>query len=79
MQRHLESPLGQRCVLAGGDDYELCFTAPSAQRTNLQKLSARAGLPLTCIGTIVAGSGCSVRTVEGGIMKIRKAGYDHFL
>jgi thiamine-monophosphate kinase len=32
MQPYLEQPLGKHCVLAGGDDYELCFTVPVAYR-----------------------------------------------
>lgn len=36
----------------GGDDYELCFTAPSKQRETIQKISQDLGLPLTRIGHI---------------------------
>lgn len=41
-----------QCTLAGGDDYELCFTAPSSARTKIDALSKHLKLPLTCIGTI---------------------------
>ena len=34
----------------GGDDYELCFTAPSSQRGNIQAISKSLNLPLTLIG-----------------------------
>jgi len=40
------------CTVAGGDDYELCFTAPPAARPQLAALSTTLGLPLTRIGTI---------------------------
>jgi thiamine-monophosphate kinase len=36
----------------GGDDYELCFTAPSCERDTMIKLSADLNLPLTQIGSI---------------------------
>jgi thiamine-monophosphate kinase len=68
----------QRCVLAGGDDYELCFTARVAYRTEIEKISATLALPLTRIGKITAGNACTVRAVDGGIMQIKEQGYDHF-
>ena len=34
----------------GGDDYEICFTAPRAQRDLIHQLSKNLNLPLTCIG-----------------------------
>lgn len=37
----------------GGDDYELCFTASSNQRNNIQAISKSLDLPLTMIGTII--------------------------
>lgn len=38
------------CILAGGDDYELLFTAPPAHREAIAALGAGLGLPLTRIG-----------------------------
>lgn len=40
------------CTIAGGDDYELCFTAPVAARAHLAALADRLALPLTRVGTI---------------------------
>jgi thiamine-monophosphate kinase len=37
----------------GGDDYEICFTAPASQRDNIQAISKLIGLPLTMIGKTV--------------------------
>ncbi len=42
----------RQCTLAGGDDYELCFTAPPAARERLASLAQKLALPLTRIGTI---------------------------
>jgi len=47
-----EVALEARCVLAGGDDYELAFTAPQAAREELQALSKELGLALTRIGAM---------------------------
>ena len=52
--------LERDCVLSGGDDYELAFTAPRAQRAEIESLAAELGLALTRIGTIEAGSGLSI-------------------
>ncbi len=70
--------LAQHCVLSGGDDYELCFTAPVAQRDELEVLATRLRLPLSRIGKIVSGRGCKVRAEDGSVMTIKESGYDHF-
>jgi thiamine-monophosphate kinase len=75
---YVSQKFGQRCVLAGGDDYELCFTAPVENHAELEKLSARMNLPLTCIGNICAGSGCKVYEEDGSEMTIVETGYEHF-
>ncbi len=67
-----------RCMLAGGDDYELCFTAPVAHRGTVEDISRRMNLPLTRIGAIVADSGCIVRAGDGSVINIGVSGYDHF-
>ncbi len=68
----------QHCALAGGDDYELCFTAPIAQHAEVKKIATRLNLSLTRIGVIVAGQGCTVRATDGSVINIGKQGYDHF-
>ena len=78
VQSVIEQPLGKRCVLAGGDDYEICFTASVAQRDVIEKISAQLELPLTRIGVIMAKSGCTVRAADGGVMTMEEHGYDHF-
>jgi thiamine-monophosphate kinase len=65
-------------VLAGGDDYELCFTAPQTQRAQIAAIAAQLDLPLTCVGRIVAGSTAIVRDATGQPMTLERAGYDHF-
>jgi thiamine-monophosphate kinase len=65
-------------VLAGGDDYELCFTAAVSCHDNVQHISEQLRLPLTCIGRIVAEHGCIVRDAAGKTMVFEDGGYDHF-
>ena len=45
--------LQRLCKLTGGDDYELCFTAPKDKFSQLEDLSSRLGLTLTKIGSII--------------------------
>ncbi len=70
--------LAQHCILAGGDDYELCFTAPVAHHAEVNKISTHLNLPLTRIGVIVAGQGCTVQATDRSVINIGEQGYDHF-
>lgn len=78
LRDHLQQALGKQCALSGGDDYELCFTAPVARHAELQNISARLKLPLTCIGKIVAGRGCLVHDAAGNPIHMETSGYEHF-
>ena len=61
----------------GGDDYELCFTAPAALREAvIEAASSRA--PVTRIGRIVAGEGVSVVDAQGMAWQSSVAGFRHF-
>ena len=47
-----ERALALECLLAGGDDYELCFTAPRAAAAAVAAIAAEHGVPLTRIGAV---------------------------
>ncbi len=66
------------CALAGGDDYELCFTAAAGQHAELLRVSVALNLPLTRIGKVVAGQGCVVRDAHGHAIELTRGGYEHF-
>ncbi len=68
----------RQCVLAGGDDYELLFTAPPAQRDAVLAAGRLAGVALTRCGTIVAGQGLRIVDAAGSEMPPAWAGFDHF-
>jgi thiamine-monophosphate kinase len=51
--RNQSLELKRLCTLMGGDDYELCFTAPIAQREKIQNISDSLGLRLTRVGKII--------------------------
>ena len=78
LRGHLQQPLGKQCALSGGDDYELCFTAPGARHVELLGIAAQLKLPLACIGRIVAGLGCLVHDAAGDPLNVEANGYDHF-
>lgn len=67
----------QQAVLAGGDDYELCFTAAPQHRDALSALSAQLALPLHRIGHITAAAGLQVFNSEAAVVLSQK-GYAHF-
>jgi len=66
-------------ILAGGDDYELCFTAAQSQRATLAELADKLGLRLSRVGRIVApAAGLVVRDADGRDIALPKTGFDHF-
>ena len=65
-------------ALAGGDDYELCFTAPPSQRDCIASLSRQLGLALTPVGEIHAEVGLQLRAADGTVAAVTPTGYQHF-
>lgn len=74
---HLNKPAFQQYVLAGGDDYELCFTASKSKRETISSISQQLNLPLTIIGETHASTGLEVTYLKQKI-KITKKGFNHF-
>ena len=54
-----------QCALAGGDDYELVFTAAATQRDAVQRAANAAGVPVTRIGTITPQAGLTLLDAQG--------------
>lgn len=77
-QLEAERPRWLAYLAAGGDDYELCFTAPPLARAAVQAAGKAAGCRVTRIGSIVAGSGANLLDNTGAAITLNKAGYDHF-
>ena len=68
----------QQCSLAGGDDYELLFTAPVAAHGAVLAAAAGAGVAARCIGRIEAGSGLRLVAAQGQKLAPALQGFDHF-
>jgi len=71
-KRHL------KMLLAGGDDYELCFTAPAEQHAQIAMLSKTLNLALSPIGQITNGTGLIVHGIDDEILDFKETGFDHF-
>ncbi|MEG2999639.1 MAG: thiamine-phosphate kinase [Comamonas sp.] len=66
------------CTLAGGDDYELCFTAPVAARDAVLQAGAASATPVTRIGRIEATPGLRLVDGAGEPVVVHFASFDHF-
>ena len=67
-----------RAVLAGGDDYELCFTAAPERADEIKVLSATLDIALARIGRIVEGNAVAVIDAQGRPLPVKDKGFDHF-
>lgn len=77
-QNYLENPVARECVLAGGDDYELCFTSSADQHQAVLAASEQTGVAVSCIGRVTMQVGMKVLDAHGEPMTTDKTGYDHF-
>lgn len=75
---HITQKIARACLVAGGDDYELCFTASPGRRRAVLRLGTRLSLPLTRIGRIRLGKGLALFDAQGGKLRINGRGFDHF-
>jgi thiamine-monophosphate kinase len=73
-----ERELALACLLAGGDDYELCFTAPPSARDRVAAIARELNLPLSRIGAITSSPGLRVRDEQGTALASLPAAFDHF-
>ena len=67
-----------RLQLAGGDDYELCFTVPPESARRLEQISESCNIPLTVIGRIVDQGGLQIKSHDGVPFEPGPTGYVHF-
>ena len=71
--------LARDCLLAGGDDYELVFTAPPSKRSEIEAAARATGVSVAVNGATVAGKpGVRLRDARGKTVANRRAGFDHF-
>jgi len=64
--------------LAGGDDYELCFTASPAQAFAIEQAMAACELNASVIGRITSETGMRLLRPDGSVFETEASGYEHF-
>lgn len=67
-----------QCTLSGGDDYELCFTAPADRRDAVQAAGRDSATRVTRIGCIEEQPGLRLIGPDGAAMAPRWTSFDHF-
>ncbi len=67
-----------RCMLAGGDDYELCFTAPPSARDGIREAARQAKTPVTLVGAIEKEPGLRLVNAKGEHQPFSDKSFDHF-
>ncbi len=70
--------LRRRFAAAGGDDYELCFTAPAGKRAAVLAAGERCGVAVTRVGRITAEPGLRWVDGDGAALDLDVRGWDHF-
>ena len=68
----------QIMILAGGDDYELCFTAPVEHRQKIAAIGNQLGLNMAVIGHITDTQQLVVQGLDSNPLTIKEHGFDHF-
>lgn len=78
----------QKMALTGGDDYELCFTAPASAHEQILQIGQQLGVPLSCIGRVVENAQLTLLDALGHVVTlnqlglerdgIARYGFDHF-
>lgn len=76
-----DASLARQCLLSGGDDYELLFTAAPDKEGAIRNIGSRLALPLTAIGKIVPAPTGEIRLRDrDGLTAVPDVcGFDHFL
>lgn len=79
LKTHLDEQTWLACALAGGDDYELVFTAPEVNRECLLAAAQQADVPISRIGKVTDTCRLKIAETRGGKeLNLTKTGFDHF-
>src|SRR5690606_21112812 len=76
--QRLPLALQRQFALAGGDDYELCFTAAAGKRDQVLNAAKAAGVPVTRIGRIEKEAGLRIIDGAGNPVSVALQSFDHF-
>jgi len=73
-----EGELLRELQATGGDDYEVCFTAPAASRDAIERIATDSSVRVSRVGRIVDGREVALRTSAGMAWTADIAGFRHF-
>ncbi|TVR60739.1 MAG: thiamine-phosphate kinase [Candidatus Competibacteraceae bacterium] len=74
----LDRDTAMMTALAGGDDYELCFTVPPERASQLDSVAATWDCRRTRVGVIEPEPGLRLIRADGSAFPLERLGYDHF-
>ncbi len=74
-----ENPFPCHLALSGGEDYELCFTAPSECREKIKDIVKNCGVQGTPVGIVTSSKTVAVVQRDGRPYNIQQPGFNHFL
>ena len=66
-------------ALAGGEDYELCFTALPGHREKIAQIMKNCGIEATPVGIVTNLSGVKVLQSDGTPYNLQTPGFNHFI
>ena len=78
LRQALPEHIVHELTLAGGDDYELLFTAPPENRRQIQAAAQTAQTPVHRIGKINHSGSLKILNAQGNEIHLPRAGFDHF-
>jgi thiamine-monophosphate kinase len=73
-----ETALRRAFAAAGGDDYELCFTAPASAREAILLAAGSVATPVTRVGSIEAQAGLRLVDANRAALDLKLSSFDHF-
>lgn len=76
--RHQELLLRRQFMLCGGDDYELCFTAPETRRKQVLQVAQQVGVEVSRVGVIETVPGLRLLDGGGEPLDLALSSFDHF-
>ncbi|GGJ99277.1 thiamine-phosphate kinase [Luteimonas terricola] len=81
LRPHLGDDAARMLQASGGDDYELCFTAPGDADATVRAAAdaAETGVEVTRVGTVVAGQGVQALDRDGRSWLPARKGHEHFV
>jgi thiamine-monophosphate kinase len=73
-----DSKVPWHLAVAGGEDYELCFTADPARRPAILELAKKSGIPATIVGIVTNSGQVQAMLPDGSELTPSHSGYKHF-